>query len=646
MAQVQTKIETRDVLAPLSVAELAEAVAILRAERGVDERYRFVQVALREPAKDVVLAADANGRDVEREAVAVLIDRVERTTIEAGVSLSQGRVTSWERVSAGQPPLTFEELLACERVCCEDPDFQAAMRRRGITNLDLVWVDPWSAGAYEDETGDAHRRMARGLVWMKLHPDDDNGYAHPVENVIVVVDLHEMAVVRVEDHGVVPVPAATANYAPKDVGPLRTDVKPLAITQVDGPSFAVDGNLVHWQNWRFRVGFTPREGLVLHTLGWQDGDRLRSILFRASLSEMVVPYGDPSPTHARKNAFDVGELNLGALANSLTLGCDCLGEIHYFDAALVDQQGAPYTLKNAICLHEEDYGVLWRHWNMRTGGTEVRRSRRLVISSFSTIGNYDYGFFWYLYQDGTIHCEVKLTGILSTGAVAPGVRPRYGQLLNADGLYGPIHQHFFNFRLDLDVDGATNSVFEEHTEAEVAGDSNALNAAFRSVRTPLRRELEAQQFVDPLRARTWKVVNPNVTNALGEPVGYRLIPHGNVLPFAAASASVTKRAGFITKHLWVTPHVDDERHAAGDYPNQHAGGAGLPEWTAADRAIEETDVVLWYTLGSHHLPRPEDWPVMPVAYTGFVLQPSGFFDRNPALDVPPSTAHSNGHCHE
>nr|MBA3416443.1 primary-amine oxidase [Chloroflexia bacterium] len=446
-----------------------------------------------------------------------------------------------------------------------------------------------------------------------------------------------------EDHGVVPIPARQGNYGPGDVGPVRDDLKPIAITQSEGPSFTVDGMLVRWQKWRLRVGFTPREGLVLHTVGWDEEDRVRPILHRAAMSEMVVPYGDPAPTHGRKNTYDGGELNFGALVNSLTLGCDCLGEIHYFDIALVDQDGTPQLVKNAICMHEEDYGTLWRHQNMRTGKTEVRRSRRLVISSFSTIGNYDYGIFWYLYQDGAIECEVKLTGILSTGAVAPGETPRYGQLLNEDGLYAPIHQHFFNFRLDLDVDGPLNSVYEEHAEADAAGPKNPLCSAFRTVRTPLRRESEAQQSVDPLQARVWRVVNPERLNAVGEPVGYRLVPHGNVRAFAGAEASITKRAGFITKHLWVTPHDERERHAAGDFPAQHPGG-GLPEWTAADRPLEATDVVLWYTLGSHHAPRPEDWPVMPVAYAGFLLQPVGFFAVNPALDVPAPTPQANGHC--
>jgi primary-amine oxidase len=648
MAQAPTR--TRHYLEPLSVDELADAVAILRANApgGVwdERRFRFVEVALREPAKAAVLATEESGNegDLPREARAVLIDRAERATVVAIVSLSEERVISWETVAAGQATLTLEEILACERVIRQDPDFQAAMHRRGIGDMDFVWVDPWPFGVYDDEADLAGRRLTRGLVWVRVNAGDDNGYAHPVENVIVIFDLNEMAVVRVEDHGVVPVPAKTANYRPEDVGSLRTDLKPIAITQPEGTSFSVDGTFVRWQKWRFRVGFTPREGLVLHTVRWEEGGVVRPILYRAALSDMVVPYGDPAPTHHRKNTFDGGELNFGALVNSLTLGCDCLGEIHYFDAALVDQDGNAYAVKNAICLHEEDYGVLWRHRNMRTNQTEVRRSRRLVISSFSTIGNYDYGIFWYLYQDGTIQCEVKLTGILSTGAVPPGVTPRYGQLLNEDGLYAPIHQHFFNFRLDLDVDGPTNTVYEEHAEPDPTGESNRLGASFRTVRTPLRRELEAQQLVDPLRGRVWRVVNPEKLNAVKDPVGYRLVPHGNVQAMASADSSVARRAAFMTKHLWVTPYREGERFAAGDFPNQHPGGAGLPEWTAADRPIEKTDVVLWYTLGSHHAPRPEEWPVMPVAYAGFLLQPAGFFAANPALDVPPSTPQGHGHC--
>ncbi|MGE3798572.1 MAG: primary-amine oxidase, partial [Thermomicrobiales bacterium] len=533
--------KTTHILDPLSVDEIAEVVRILRATGVERERFLFCQIELVEPAKHLVLErerARTNGH-LERLAKAVLIDRAERQNYEYLVSLDTARVIERKPITRGQPTFTMPEIFSLEIVLRHHDGFKAAMARRGVHDMSMVWIDPWTTGSYDDETAYADRRYVRGLVWVQDGPDDENGYAHPVENLAVLFDLNTMEVLRIDDFDpVVPIPSKRGNYSPEDVGEMRADLKPLDITQPDGASFDVEGNLVRWQKWQLRVGFTPREGLVIRTVGWNDGKRVRSILYRGAVSEMVVPYGDPALIHARKNVFDIGELNFGALTNSLTLGCDCLGEIYYFDAALVDAHGEPSVLKNAICMHEEDYGVLWRHLNWRSGKTEVRRSRRIVISSFSTIGNYDYGIFWYFYQDGSIECEVKLTGILSTGAVAPGQTPTHGQLLNETGLYGPIHQHFFNFRLDLDIDGTNNSIVEEHAEADPPGPANPVGSAYRSVKTVLKSELEAQQQVDPLRGRTWKVINPDRLNAVGEPVGYRLVPQGNVGSFSAPDSSI------------------------------------------------------------------------------------------------------------
>jgi primary-amine oxidase len=627
-------------LEPLSAEEIARAAGLLREAGHVGDRCRFVSVVLHEPPKSAVLGFEAGRTGVAREAAAVVLDKADGRTYEATVSLSAGVVTRWEHVPGIQPQVMLEEFFETEDVVKSDPGVQEALRLRGITEFDGVMVDPWSAGHYGDEeTG----RLLRALVWVKIGGPDDNGYAHPVENLVVYVDTNAKRVVRIEDHGVVPVPQQPGNYTPDvaDVPAPRTDLKPITITQPEGTSFTVDGHEVRWQKWRFRVGFTPREGVVLHRVRYTDGDRERSVLHRASLSEMVVPYGDPAPTHRRKNAFDAGEYNIGTLANPLELGCDCLGEIRYFDGVVADGDGNPFTIPNAVCLHEEDYGLLWKHTDFRTEKTEVRRSRRLVISFVATVGNYEYGFFWYLYQDGNIEFEVKLTGIMSTGAVPPGSTPSHGQLLNADGLYAPIHQHVFNMRLDFDVDGLANSVYEVDTETDPPGPDNPIGNGFRTRATLLDSERAAQRRVSLDRARFWTVVNPHARNAVGEPTGYALKPHGSVVPFVQPDAGVMARAGFMTHHLWVTPYAEDERHAAGEYPNQHAGGAGQPAWTAADRPVADTDVVVWYTFGSHHAARLEDWPVMPVQYVGFMLQPNGFFDRNPALDVPRPTG---GHC--
>jgi primary-amine oxidase len=521
------------------------------------------------------------------------------------------------------------------------------MRKRGVTDFALAQVDPWPTGYTRPEDAPHLGRKILGLTWVRRHPQD-NGYARPIEGLIVHFDLDAMRVTAVEDHGVVPVPPRDGNYTPDAITDpanfphfphgVRRDVKPLEITQPEGPSFSVSGHEVRWQKWVFRIGFTHREGLVLYMIGYEDQGRLRPLIYRASLCEMFIPYGDARPTHYRKSVFDMGEFGLGMWTNSLQLGCDCLGEIRYFDAVINDDDGKAVPIPNAICLHEEDHGILWKHTDFRTGDVEVRRSRRLVVSSIVTVGNYEYAFYWYFYQDGSIEYEVKLTGVMSDGAVTPGEKPAYGELV-APGVYGPNHQHFFNVRLDMMLDGVQNSVYEANTEAVPWGEDNPLGNAWVVKRTLLARESEAQRTTNAASARYWIIANPNVLNALGQPVAYRLLPGANGLPFCQPDAPAIQRAGYATKHLWVTAYDPRERYAAGDYPYQHPGGAGLPSYVRAPRPLENTDVVVWYTFGAHHVVRPEEWPVMPVMQVGFHLKPDGFFDGNPALDVPPSASH-------
>jgi primary-amine oxidase len=624
---------TADPLEPLGPGELERAVALLKAHADVPASARFVSVTLLEPAK-AALAAYREGRAARpaRAASAVLVDRATSRLLEAVVDLDEQAVRSVDVVAGAHPTVLLEEFELAAEAIRKDPRWRRALRKRGIEDVELVQIDPLSAGRFGEDFED-RRRTARGVAYLRRHRTD-NGYARPIEGVIAYVDLNTFEVFRVDDFGVVPLPAVDGAYDAEAI-PSRTDVKPLDIVQPDGPSFTVDGHEISWQGWRLRVALHPIEGLVLHTVAYEDRGRLRSILHRASLAEMVVPYGETSPMHYWKNYFDAGEYGLGKLANSLELGCDCLGEIRYFDTHLVDGDGAPYAIRNAICLHEEDYGILWKHTDYVTGDVQVRRSRRLVVSAIYTAGNYDYGLYWYLYQDGTIQAEVKLTGIVATMAVEAGERPVHSGLV-AERLAAPHHQHLFCFRLDLDVDGTENTVVEVDAQAEPMGEGNPHGNAFGARSRRLRCERQAQRLADSAKSRSWKVVNERRRNAVGEPVAYKLIPgHATATLLADPQSSVGRRAAFASKNLWVTPHADAERFPAGDYVYQHAGGAGLPEWTRRDRPLEDTDVVLWYCCGTTHFVRPEDWPVMPVEYAGFTLKPHGFFDRSPALDVPP-----------
>jgi primary-amine oxidase len=629
-------------LEPLSPDEVQLAVTILKDSGKVTKTTRFVSVSLREPKKDLVHAGKTG---LLREAFAVLFDNVTNSCHEAVVSLAKQELIGWKRVPGVQPTMTIDEQIECEQAVLVSPEFKAAVKKYyGIDDTSLIMVDIWSAGNY-GQPEEANRRLARPLCFIRTDPTD-NGYVRPIEGLRPVVDLNEMKVIRVEKYGHWPLPPVTANYFSDRVPNQRRDIKPLEITQPEGPSFTVDGYTVKWQNWSFTIGFNAREGLTLHHLRYNDRGKDRSVLYRASLTEMVVPYGDPGPTQYRKNAFDVGEYGMGMCANSLELGCDCLGLIRYFDAHLCTSRGEPLTVKNAICMHEEDYGILWKHTDRRLPDRpEVRRSRRLVVSSISTVENYEYGFFWYLYQDGNIQFEIKLTGILSLGALQPGETSPYGALI-APQLYAPNHQHFFNVRLDFDLDGVANSIYQVDVTPDEPGPKNPHHNAFSARPTLLKSEKQARAQLDLRTARTWKIVNLGVKNVVGEPVGYKFLPGDNSFPMGGPEAWWRKRAGFVNYHVWVTPFSETESFGAGDYPNQSRGGDGLIKWTEADRPIENTDVVLWYTFGHTHIPRPEDYPVMPTAYIGFTLKPNGFFDMNPANDVPPSPKkEAKGCCH-
>ena len=620
-------------LEPLDAQEIGRATALAKAELGAQAA--FCSAALVEPPKEA-LENFAAGAPVPRKVRLLGYDHPQGPAPDGGfdavVDLSSGAVAV-ERIVAGQAPISFADVVAAVRIAKEDPGWQAAMRRRGIDDFELVQIDPWPAGGYLHPSVPAGHRVHRAIAFVR-EDKTDNGYARPVHGLIAHVDLTAGKVAHLEDHGDWPLPPESGRYDAASQKP-RAPLKPLRIAQPEGAGFRVEGNAIAWQNWEFRVTVHPTNGLVLHQLGYRDNGVLRPILHRAALSDMVVPYGDTDPMHRWKHVLDASEASIGQCVNSLSLGCDCVGEIHYLDHAVVKPDGGARLVERAICLHEEDYGILWKHHDAQSQTTEVRRSRRLVVSTFHTVGNYDYGFYWYLYLDGSIQMEVKLTGIVGVSAVRDGEeRPAFAPLI-APNLASPIHQHLFCFRLDFDLDGTANSVYEIDTEPAPLGDDNPEGTAFRANARLLGTEGAAKRSVDAGRARTWKVVNPNRRNRLGVPVGYKLLPGPTPTLMAAADSQVAARAGFARHNLWVTRFDDEQLNAAGDHTNLHPGGDGLPAWSGADRPIEDTDIVLWHTVGVTHLPRPEDWPVMPVEYCGFSLHPVGFFDRNPALDLPP-----------
>lgn len=583
--------------------------------------------------------------------------------IEAFVDLSafhsagpaSATILSWVQIDGrdmdGQPLATPDDCLEAEAIARADPRVRAVLAERGVADMSKVAMDPWAIHA-----GRWQGRMMQVFTYMKPGPHD-NEYAHPLD-VVPVVDLNSREVVEIEAYKTPPtkIPTAKGNYHRDllDV-PFREGPKPLHVVQPEGPSFKIDGQRVEWQQWDFRVGFNGREGLVIYDVHYtdpQEGGRRRPVLHRASIAEMAVPYADPASPYNRKCAFDAGDYGLGFAANSLALGCDCLGVIHYWDGIVNDSKGEPLVIPSAVCLHEEDAGLLWKHVDYRTGEAEIRRARRLVVSFIMTAVNYEYCFYWYLGQDGTIAHDIKLTGILSTSLLGPGEAgaSQYGTMV-AENVNAAAHQHVFSARLDFSVDdyeGGKGLVVSELDAIRHASNpaTNAAGNAFTESETDLVTVHAARRQADAASARIWRVKNPAVKHPYTrEPVAYHIFAPGGPVLLASEDSVVAKRGKFTTAALHVTPYEDRQLYPAGYYVYQSSRDSGLAEWTKEDRPLVGADPVVWLTFAFTHFVRPEDYPIMPCDVIGFSLRPHGFFRRNPALDVPPAPdSKSVRHC--
>jgi primary-amine oxidase len=625
-------------LASLGTDEILAIRAAVLASPDATPSTRFAYVGLEEPDKSAVLAWEAGGARPARRARVQLLDMRTGRSVDLVLDIATGSVVRRTELDGtdGQLPILDAEFEEVAVIANTSEEWVSALAARGLTPADVVLV-PLSAGhyGYEEEAG---RRILRTFAFRQDHPAD-HPWAHPVDGLTAYIDVADRRVIRIVDTPGFTVPETSGNYDdPQLQGPALEGLKPIVITQPEGASFTVEDERVRWGRWDLRVGFDAREGLVLRQLSFAG----RPIMYRGSISEMVVPYADPAPNRFWQNYFDTGEYLFGRYTNELALGCDCVGDITYLDVTLADETGAPRRIRNGVCMHEEDFGTLWKHTDIFTGASEVRRQRRLVISFFTTVGNYDYGFFWYLYLDGTIECEAKLTGILFTsaypGADADGTPYPFASEV-APGLGAPYHQHLFSARLDMTVDGLANTVNEIDAVRLPVSARNPAGNAFTKKVTPIASEAVSGRVADGAVNRVWQIASTECTTSMGQPTSYVLFPTETPVLLADDGSSIASRAAFATRNLFVTKYDPAERYAAGDFVNQHPGGAGIPAFIADDEPLIGEDVVLWHTFGLTHFPRNEDWPVMPMDYAKFTLKPYNFFDRSPVLDVPAPAAH-------
>lgn len=620
----------------LSSAEYWTLRQTLLDDSRVSDEAEFLYAGLNEPSKASVLAW-APGSAFGRQARVHFVQ--DHVGYEAVVDLQAERVLELKEVTKRQYMDSDADGVGT-RDLMESPAMKAAFETRGITDLSTVRCTVGS-DAYFDTPEERGRRLGRARCSNRA--GRVSGLGSPIANLVAIVDQQTGEVIRVIDDGPIDgVPPSPGEHHPEAIGAPRESLPPMFVMQPEGPGFELEGHEVSWEGWKFHFRVDQRRGIVLSRIGHEDGDEFRSVLYQASLSELFVPYHDPNEPWSHQAYFDLGTYpaSFGGVASSMEPGTDCPSYAHYFDMYVVQSDGSPRERQRVACLFERlPEEPAWRH--IRDGGVVESRARRdLVLRMVMGAGNYDYLFDWVFRQDGTLRVNLAATGIDQMKAVAAenaledtdGSDGRYGSFV-APYLVAVNHTHMFNFRLDFDIDGQANDLVVDRLVTERQPDSNPRRSVWRVESEVAKHERDGMRTSSMGAPEAWRVVNPARLGPQGYPSGYLLDGHG-IMSLLSPDDYLQRRAGFTEHTLWATPLNPRELFAAGDYPTNSEAGAGLPSWTAGNRAIENTDIVLWYTIGFHHVARPEDWPILPLEMHGFNIVPAGFFERNPAIDLP------------
>ncbi|KIV76854.1 hypothetical protein PV11_08709 [Exophiala sideris] len=642
-------------LCPLTSAELTTTADLVRSVWPSNIDLRFKVITLEEPAKKQMipyLEAEHNGSSLPRIPRKAFVSYYIRNTDrfhEATVNLSSGKVESNARLGPNMHgPGDYDEILQVEKNTLEDEGVKAAIAKLGLPEGTAVTADPWIYGSDGINDDD---RLYQVFLYMRdpANPSelDSNHYAFPLP-IAPVIECNDYKVIRIDYlptgadntiHEPRPYEAVPPNEYIHEHQQLRTDIKPLRVIQPEGASFSITptgetGQIVEWQKWFFRLGYNQREGMVLYDVRY-DG---RPLFYRLSLSDMNIPYADPRHPFHKKSAYDLGDAGAGAMANNLKLGCDCLGHIQYISSVIADDKGAPVDMENCVCIHEQDAGIGWKHTNYRTGRAAVVRNRELVLQSIITVSNYEYILAFMFNQAGEVIYEVRATGILSTQPIdheLDKVGVPFGTVVHP-GVLAVHHQHIFSLRIDPMLEGHANRlVYDEAHAMPLDKEWNPHGIGYTVSETVV--ETASGLDLNPDANRVFKIQNPNVRNPVnGKPVAYKI----HAPPFQKMLADPTsfhhKRAEFADHNIYVTTHRDKELYSGGWYTNQSRGGTGVRSWADRKDNVKDADIVVWVQFGINHVPRIEDFPVMPCEILKVSLKPVNFFDKNPALDVPPS----------
>lgn len=624
----------------LTADEYRTVVEILKGDGKANEDSRFPYITLEAPDKQWVKAWQ-EGESIPRQAYVVIKEGADN--YEAIVDITAQSVVSHESV-AGEPMVMLEEFLGAAETLLQDERMVQGLAKRGITDLENLFCLPLTAGNFgtPEEVG---KRLMKVPCYV-LH-GGSNWYSMPIEGLFGIVDLNSKTVLDVIDTGVIPVSEDPWGYTQADLserlGELAGPLNPAEISQPEGASFQVQGNSVSWDMWRFHYRIDKRPGIILDSIQVTDGDRLRSVLYEAHLSEVFVPYMDPDEGWYWRTYMDSGEYGFGVFLSPLKPGVDCPRNAVFQNATLAMDNGEPYPTPPVVCIFERNIGdPAWRHYEVFAEAHEGRPATELVVRTASQVGNYDYLIDYVFQQDGTLRIAVGATGLDAVqGAAAQSMSDpsaesdtQYGSLI-APHLVAPNHDHYFNFRLDFDIDGAANNFMKGRLVAKTLEEGAARRSLWKVEHQMPATESAAVSRIDPSAPAMYHIVNGGVESALGHHPSYMLMPHGSfIYSQLSLDDPPAHRNAYIDNHIWVTPYDRDELYAGGRFAMQSDGSDTLAQWVKQDRPIQNTDIVLWYTAGIHHVPRMEDWPVMPTHWSTVKLMPFNFFSHNPAIDIP------------
>jgi primary-amine oxidase len=608
-------------LDPLTADEIQRTVTTIKNAKNLTPATFFPVVKLSEPSKSF-LQSWSPGQPFPRKSFANVFDRNANTLHEAVVDLNTSTLDSFTQKPGAQPVVSFEEYAAADALVRANAAWKKAMRDRGIDPKD-VYLDGWAA----PDTSNAAPAGTRILKELSFYRGAlPNPYDRPIEGVVVTVDMNKLKVVDFVDSGIRPVDTTTSGSSATQ----RTDLKPLVVEQPNGPSFTLDGRNVSWQGWHFRVDWSPREGLVLDRIGYEQNGVVRSIINRLALSEIYVPYAIPDANWSWRSAFDVGEYDLGQYTVPREANIDVPENAVFFDEVAGDtgSTGGSYDVPHGIAMYERDGGSLWDRLDPTFVTRDARFARELVVTWAAAIGNYTYGVEYVFKMNGGIDVNANATGTTLNQGISSASQGNQNGTVVTPKIAAPGHQHFIDFRIDFDVDGTSNRVVEQNAVSAAPPGGNA----WKLQETTLGSE--GPRDASSATSRSWRIESTTKTNAVGAPTAYELEGSDTGVPYSSPTYPPLLAAPFAQHPFWVTRSKDRELYAGGDYPFEPSAGDGLTAYASPAENVNGQDVVVWYTVAVNHMPTVEEYPVMTTDSVHFSIEPDGFFDSNPALDAP------------